>query len=387
MKSKKSKSLARFSLARPQDFVTCILGTLVLLLSGKEVQAQQYVPATGWRKLLGAKQWESVPTSPEAKPPLAAPAEPVAAPSVAAPPVAESPVLPKDQVTPSATSKHQISVAADFMLGQGDVTVPIGYSLKDSLATVDPVAASQVPLQAASADRSSIYYGGTISYSYGEEQAWYLDLSYVQGNSSGNVAFPAFDPSLGSGDFKSKFSIDDQWYQAYVRYTFPNLLGDTKFTAYLRGGISYVTADLTVDAIGDGAGRYSQTDSTTDILGNLGFGIRYALYTAKNRRFRVGLSGEGEAFYGFRNQESLERLSETDLDFKTSEIDNTLYGGIGRVTLRMDYLFGKSGAWKAYGEVGAQIRYTLIDYPDVSGSSPSELLWGPYAKIGFRYNF
>jgi hypothetical protein len=146
-----------------------------------------------------------------------------------------------------------------------------------------------------------------------------------------------------------------------------------------------VTADLKVQAIEGPPPRYSQDDSTTDILGNAGFGVSYMLYTT--RKFRLGISGEGEGFFGFRTQDSLESLSETDVNFVKAKIDNTLYGGIGRVTLRMEYVVGEARAWKFFGEVGAQIRITVIDYPDASGSVPSELLWGPYAKIGLRYNF
>jgi hypothetical protein len=80
-------------------------------------------------------------------------------------------------------------------------------------------------------------------------------------------------------------------------------------------------------------------------------------------------------------------LTETDLDFKKANIDNTLYGGIGRATLRLEFILDRARAWTAYGEVGAQARYTVIDYPDAEDSTPTELLWGPYAKIGMRYNF
>ena len=343
---------------------------LILLGNGDEVLAQ--APPDWFRR--GGEHFpmsdpKTTPPSSQAKPGEAKPVLTEPQPSV----VQEGTPLVAPKVP-----QNEIGVAADFMLGQGNVSVPIGYSLDKSSPS------SSVKPQAASAERSSIYYGGTISYSFG--QAWFIDVSSIQGSSSGNVSFPAFNPAGDGKDFKTKFTIDDQWYQAYIRYAFPSLRGKP-FSAYLRGGISYVTADLRVDSTGNGAGRYTQDDTTTDLLGNLGFGVSYRLYTSPNRKLRLAVSGEGEAFYGMRNQESLERLTETDLAFKKARIDNTLYGGIGRATLRLDYLLGQSRALRAFVEGGAQARYTLISYPNSSDPNPSELLWGPYAKIGMRYNF
>src|SRR5207302_954548 len=126
------------------------------------------------------------------------------------------------------------------------------------------------------ADRTSDYIGATISYSFG--QAWYLDLSYARGRSSatGPIRFPNVigDPPL---DLTTTFTIDDDWYQAYVRYTFP-ALRFTRLSAYLRAGVSFVQADLHASNTRPaslGGGFYEQTDQTEDILGNVGFGLVY----------------------------------------------------------------------------------------------------------------
>jgi hypothetical protein len=267
-------------------------------------------------------------------------------------------------------TKNEVSVSGDVMLGQGTVTLPVGYSLQKSLVDVP------TPLGAFSVPRNSTYYGGTISYSYG--QAWYLDISFAQGQSSGNQSID----TGWLGPLNSNFSISDTLYQAYVKYTFPRLRGK-RFSAYLRGGASYVTAEIKDDATSP-AGRYTQKDTTQDMLANLGFGLGYSLYSTRHLRF--GLQFEGEGFYGMRSQQTLENLSaDQGLDFVSANIDNSLYGGIGRVTMRLEYRLGQSGLFKIFGEVGAEGRYTMITYP--GASAPNELLWGPYAKLGIRYAF
>jgi len=265
-------------------------------------------------------------------------------------------------------TKHEVAVSGDFLLGQGQVTLPIGYSLKQAgLPQIKPIAAS--------ASRSSDYYGGTLSYSYG--QAWYVDLSYVKGKSSGDQAI-----DYGSlGHLNSAFSIDDQWYQGYVRYTFPGLRGK-RLSAYIRAGATYVTA--TLDATSVEPTRYAQNDKTDDILGNLGFGFAYQLYNSRHLRLRLQLEGEG--FYGTRSQKSTETLGpDFQLSVQTADINNTLYGGIGRVTVGIEYRIGRSGLFKAFADGGFQGRYTKISYPDAS--APNELLYGPYVKVGLRYAF
>lgn len=267
--------------------------------------------------------------------------------------------------------KNEVGATVDFMLGKGTVTVPIGYALAKALpdAGLKPAVIS--------GDRSSVYYGGTISYSYG--RSWYLDFSYAKGASSGSqtIDFQNTVQGLTTG----RFNYDDAWYQLYLRYNFKDLLQDTKFKAYLRGGVSLVEANLKIN---DVAGLYRQSDDTSDILGNLGFGLSYSLYA--HRRFRVGLQVEGEGFYGARSQKSAEILP---LDYGLGEthasIDNDLYGAIGRGAIHADFRLGQSGRWRLTADAGVQYKYTMITYPGINGSD--ELLWGPYAKVGISYVF
>src|SRR5262249_53994357 len=141
--------------------------------------------------------------------------------AVAVPPRVEAvpPAAPSVEVTgpPPKIYKQQISVSGDFLLGQGRVSLPIGYSLEKAIS-IPGVDLHKGP---ALADRSSTYFGGTISYSYGESRAFYVDLSYAQGQSSGSQDID----TLGLGSIRSEFSIDDTWYQAYARYAFPFLRG------------------------------------------------------------------------------------------------------------------------------------------------------------------
>jgi hypothetical protein len=222
------------------------------------------------------------------------------------------------------------------------------------------------------ADRSSLYYGGTISYSFG--QAWYFDFSYAMGSSSG-------DPIIIG--LPSEFELDDTYYQGYVRYTFPRLRGK-RFSAYLRAGATFVDSDLTWKTTLPELGFYTQNNSAQDVLGNVGFGVRYTIYA--NSKLSIGLQGEGEGFYGTRTQDSEETLTaDPGLEPVTVSLDNTLMGGIGRGTVRFEYRVGSSGLFRVYLDAGFQAKFTVVDY-EGSGSN-DELLWGPYAKLGLRYSF
>jgi hypothetical protein len=101
----------------------------------------------------------------------------------------------------------------------------------------------------------------------------------------------------------------------------------------------------------------------------------------------MSLQFEGEGFYGSRSQESLETLPGIDPNFPytTAKIDNTLYGGIGRATVRLEYRLGRSGLFKVFGDAGVQATYTQIEYSGLG--TFNELLWGPYVKLGVRYDF
>jgi len=276
-----------------------------------------------------------------------------------------TPTLPPPTLLALKPKKNEVSVSGDFMLGEGTVTLPLLYSLHAKSGSFTPTVAKPT--------RSSDYFGATLSYSYG--QAWYFDLSYSQGNSSGSQSM-TFPGHLGSAN--SSFSIDDDWYQAYVRYTFPGLRGK-RLSAYLRAGVTYIQSTLDDTSILP-PGVYTQNDKATDIRGNLGAGLGYNIYSS--RRFRFGLDAEGEGFFGKRSQDSLETLNGAG---PTVSINNTLYGGIGRAVAHFEYRFGRTGLLRCFLDGGAEVDYTMISYP--SAGTPNELLWGPYVKFGLRYSF
>jgi hypothetical protein len=280
---------------------------------------------------------------------------------------------PPPMLKPPKSTKNEVSVSGDFLLGEGKVSLPFGYSLNQALKGT--ASSSQGVF---TVPRNSVYYGGTLSYSYG--QAWYIDLSYAQGHSSGSQSI-----ATGFlGDINSTFSIDDTWYQLYLKYTFPQLRGK-RFSAYLRAGASYITSTLKDDSTGASAGVYSQKDDTQDILGNIGAGLAYSLYTT--HRLRVDLQGEIEGFGGERSQQSTESLPDDGLSGPQTDLSNTLYGGIGIATVRVEYRMGRGGLFKVFGEAGIEGRYTLIEYSGSNAGTPSEYLWGPYIKLGLRYSF
>ena len=304
----------------------------------------------------------------------AAPGDASAGAPAPATPTAAATAMPPPMLQAPKPTKHEVSVSGDVMMGSGTITVPLAYSLNKSLG------GTLVTPQTMSVSRSSTYYGGTVSYSYG--QAWYVDISFAQGQSSGNQAIKT--GLLDTTPLPSTFSINDTWYQIFVKYTFPQLRGK-RFSAYLRAGASFVSAELKDNSVLPDKTVYTQTDTTQDLLGNLGGGLGYTVYSSRHLRF--GLQAELEAFYGIRTQDSKETLGllvTSDIAVPAS-IDNTLYGGIGRVTARVEYRLGQSGLFKIFGEVGAEGRYTMIQYP--GAGAPDEMLWGPYAKIGLRYAF
>jgi hypothetical protein len=108
----------------------------------------------------------------------------------------------------------------------------------------------------------------------------------------------------------SDFEIVEDWYQAYVRFE-PRGLTGKRLKAYFRAGVSLVQAELTDKTVFPALGLYEQTDETEDLLGNLGFGARYILYSTA--RLRFNLQFEGEGFYGKRSQQSLEVLPQAEL--------------------------------------------------------------------------
>jgi hypothetical protein len=281
------------------------------------------------------------------------------------------PGLPIQQPT---VYKNEISASADFMYGIGTITVPIGYALRAS--------AIGFPVAAVSANRSTVYYGGTVSYSYG--RSWYLDFSGEDGRSTGGTSISI--PGLAGPPVPANFDVNDTWYQIYLRYNFQNFLAGTRFRAYLRGGVSLVKATLdTVNnsfAAYNQGGFYSEHDDTFDVLGNFGFGLTYSLYSTV--RLKVGLQLEGEGFGGDRSQDITETFVPNNHSGNTT-IDDTVYGAIGRLTLHADYRLGQSGRWKLTGDAGMMTKNSWLSYPDFG--TKEETLYGPYVKAGASFVF
>jgi len=263
------------------------------------------------------------------------------------------------------TTKYEVSGSVDYLLGQGKVVLPVFFSVSQ----LEPV----FPAYTERPDRDSDYLGGTISFSSG--QKWYFDLSYAEGESSGGIALSEFPGQ------SFPFTIDDTWYQAYVRYAFPDLRGK-RLSAYLRLGFTYVDYSMRVSDPGNPLDNYSQSNDGSDKLGNLGFGVAYLLHAGTRTKWNLQLEGEG--FCGVRDQKSQEYFG-ADAYPKTT-FDNLLFGGRGRLTVRFEYGLGKTGLLKILADAGIQVKTTQIDYED-AGGRVSDLLWGPYAKVGLSYSF
>jgi hypothetical protein len=267
---------------------------------------------------------------------------------------------PPGGIEPPPVTKNEIAVSGDYLHGYGNVTLPIGFTFASKPVVGTP-------------DRDTDFAGVTVSYSYG--QAFYADLSYAHGRSEGN-----FDiPNIIGPSKSTTFTITEDSYQLFGRYTFPALQG-TRFSAYLRAGVSYIPAEL--KDVSDAPGVYQQRDEIDDVLGNVGFGLSYSVYSAK--RSKVILNLEGEGFYGHRWQDSEEKVFGART---TKSFENDLYGAIGRATVRFQYGFGRSGLLKFFADAGMAVKHTTIDYSEFHFGNEYELLWGPYVKTGLRYQF
>ena len=106
---------------------------------------------------------------------------------------------------------------------------------------------------------------------------------------------------------------------------------------------------------------------------------------------RLSVQGEGEGFAGVRSQDSIERLPQSEASgFQSVKIDNFLYGGIGRGTVHGEYRVDRMERLRVFLDIGVQAKYTQINYPkqnNFNGGNFSELLWGPYVKLGLSYKF
>jgi hypothetical protein len=278
--------------------------------------------------------------------------------------------LPEMPIQQPTVRQNEVSGSADFMYGTGTITVPVGYAFNG------------VQRAALTANRSTVYYGGTLSYSYG--RSWYIDFSGEDGRSTGSTSLQI--PGLAGPSIPASFDVNDTWYQVYLRYNLKNFLAGTRFTAYLRGGVSLVSA--TLDTVNDSfssfgpGGFYTEHDKTFDVLGQFGFGLTYSLYSTP--RLKVGLQLEGEGFGGNRTQDITETFVPHNQPLSAT-INNTVYGALGRLTLHADYRLGESGRWKLTGDVGVMTKNSWVSYPDF-GTRP-ETLYGPYVKAGASFVF
>jgi hypothetical protein len=287
--------------------------------------------------------------------------------NAAVPPLQESQAA---QLRPPARS--EISIPLSASLGQGNITVPFGFSL----ATVGGGAiVTMADAGPGEPDRSSFYYGVEFSHSF--SKTWYVDASYAHGSSSGN--FHITSPF----DMPTDFEIEDDWYKLYVRYAFPQF-GVTRLSPYLRVGVTYVSGELRNDGR-NGPNSYTQRDHIDDIMGNIGFGLLYSLYTGDRARWGIQLEGDG--FFGHRFQDTKETLNAGGTLFKghSVSLENDLWGGVGRLTGRFQYALGSTGLFKLFADGGIETRYTIIRYEGLGNES--ELLWGPYGRVGLSYSF
>jgi hypothetical protein len=305
-----------------------------------------------------------------ATPPAGVSAQPApGAAGVSAPPA--EPDFSTNAIQLPKSRRNQLSFSGDYSMEQGTVSLPVGYSLNAALNGV-----SKPQELVDSAKRSSDYYGATLSYSHG--QAWFFDLSYAQGKSTGSQGIEFGDLGGGTG----QFTLDDDWYQAYVRYAFPKLRGK-RLSAYVRLGATYVDSTMNFNGTSP-YGLYTQSDKTTDIYGNLGLGATYSFFT--RGRFSLGVQGEIEGLGGERSQDSLETLNkDSGLTPETAHLDNTVYGGLGKATLHLEYRLGKSGLCRLFLDGGYQYQYLEVSYP--GSGDQNESLYGPYVKLGLRYSF
>jgi hypothetical protein len=286
---------------------------------------------------------------------------------------------------------NEVSLSGDFLYGQGHVTLPFFFSLHE-YGVQQHNAFSNLNPFVTSAPRDSDYFGGA-TISYGRNKAmlggfWFVDFSYAHGSSSGTAVIPetVVDPVQQTvfPATTTAFSIDDNWYQGFLRYE-PKWFLTTPYYGYLRAGVSYVNATMTDYAtFPPPVNSYKQTDHTSDLVGNLGFGFGYRLKRI-SERMNIILQIEGEGFYGHRNQKSEESLIAPAINAPAASIENDLYGGIARGTVRIEHKFGELGLFKVFADVGAEARYTIIEYTGLG--THNELLWGPYVKLGLRKDF
>lgn len=274
-------------------------------------------------------------------------------------------------------AKDEFAISADYFRPEGDITVPVNFNVPGQ------------PKEVINPGISGDFFGSTLSYSRGD--TWFVDLSYSEGSYSKNDSVPI----TRAGSEGVSVSRDENWYQADVRYAFPWLRGK-RLSAYVRAGISYMPATVHVDTIGLPTEVINETDKFNDLTGNLGFGVGYALF--KNSRWAISLQLEGDGLYGDRSQSVSENEAFASGFVNGSpsfgspvsastHLDNDLWGGSTRGTIRIQYYLGKARLARLFLDGGMGADYLAVDYSKYGFGSPGELFWGPYVKLGLRVSF
>jgi hypothetical protein len=332
------------------------------------------------------KRAPEAPKPPKPKPEVA---KPDVKPPEVAKPVVTTPttVMTPAPVAPATTPRpkpaalddvkaenHDVWVAGDGAYLFGDVLVTLGRSLAESLGGTAP------EIQSVIAPRQSYYYGGSLSYSYGAKRNLYFDLNYAQGHSDAK-AKDLDGGSMGKFD-TTDFTVDDSWIQGYLRYSFSELTVGKPYTIYARLGVSYVKTELEMRADIPKLGLYNQSSESTDIMGNIGLGVSYAFL--RKEHHRLGALVEMDVFGGQRTQDMTEKLYYQTSGTPVSK-DDLVYGGLGRLTLRYEYVTGKTYSWRYFVDFGGQARALWVNDPD--GKESMEMLYGVYGRLGVKYSF
>jgi hypothetical protein len=296
----------------------------------------------------------------------------------------EIPDLPE----PVRDRRHRVAASADYLFGFGHVDLPRGWSY----LTVEPTIPDFGGFE--KSDRESDYVGATVSYAWNNRI--FVEGSYIKGRTSGTESLEWLVPS---SDAEASYRLDDEWYQIHLRLLLSR--PEARLSTFIRLGVSYVESDSRaanlafLDVLKNEL--YERFESSTDLLGGIGFGFAYELYATRSVSLRAQLEGEG--FYGKRDQSLRERLRDQQgRNVTLPEAD--IYGGQARLTVRLDLLpVRRLDALRGYVDVGVQSRYTELRYPAatipaISGESvrfekhsANELLWGPYVKVGLNYSF
>ena len=290
---------------------------------------------------------------------------------------------------------HEVGVSGDFLYGNGYVQLPIHEALFRGSELQNDVGIGRFT----TADRkSALYYGGTLSGSIGK--TWYLDVSYSRGTTEGslNQFGRLFGlPSDDGNTLKSDYKLSDEYYQMYGKYAFPQFSG-TRFAAYLRLGATYSENSARVNYAVVGSVKGEFESRSNDYLGNIGLGGEYYVYRGDS--FKVTTMIEGEAFGGLRTSSIEEKLNFAGDEFSGAmDQDSLVYGGLGRGVLRLVKTLGQEGRWKLNADVGFQGKYLINEFDSMGNSLEggrgdskqnvhgTELLWGPYGRVGLSYSF